>query len=181
MNLITTRLILRELRESDLDAIFSLYSDAAFRRYEGSPLNNEEVGARFHDYLARALRQPREQYRLAVTLAPEDALRGYIHLTQNNLSIREWEIGWGMDPALWGRGYAPEAAHAALRFAFGALNAHRVMAFCHADNRASVRVMEKLGMQYEGRLREVRWLDGRWWDELVYSILDREMKEIVVE
>ncbi len=177
MQLITPRLVLRELRESDLDAIFALYSDATFRRYEGSPLNKEEVGARFQDYLARALRQPREQYRLAVTIPPEEVLRGYIHVTQNNLSIREWEIGWGIDPALWGQGYAPEAAREMLRFAFGALNAHRVMAFCHADNQASVRVMEKLGMRCEGRLREVRWLDGRWWDEMVYSVLDWEIQE----
>jgi RimJ/RimL family protein N-acetyltransferase len=63
-----------------------------------------------------------------------------------------------------------------LRFAFGELNAHRVVAFCHTDNLASARVMEKLGMARDGRLREVRWLNGHWWDEYVYSILERDWR-----
>jgi ribosomal-protein-alanine N-acetyltransferase len=37
-----------------------------------------------------------------------------------------------------------------------------------------VRVMEKLGMHCDGQLRETRWLNGRWWDEYVYAILDKE-------
>jgi RimJ/RimL family protein N-acetyltransferase len=61
-----------------------------------------------------------------------------------------------------------------LRFAFGELKAHRVVASCHADNLASARVMEKLGMEREGRLREVRRLNEQWWDEFVYSILERD-------
>jgi RimJ/RimL family protein N-acetyltransferase len=59
-------------------------------------------------------------------------------------------------------------------WAFGELNIHRIVAFCHADNSASVRVMQKLGMHCDGRLRETRWLKGKWWDELIYSVLDRE-------
>ncbi len=61
-----------------------------------------------------------------------------------------------------------------LELAFGALGAHRVEAYCNANNHASVRVMEKLGMQRDGHLRETRWWNGAWADEFVYSILERE-------
>ncbi len=174
MEILTQRLVLRELRESDRDAFYALYSDAAFRRYEGSPLSKEEACRELQFCLERARQEPRKQYRLAVTIPPEDRLQGYVHMTENIASICEWEIGWGMHPALWGKGYATEAARELLRFAFDTLHAHRVVAFCHADNLASVRVMEKLGMRREGRLRAVRWLNGQWWDEYVYGILDQE-------
>ncbi len=65
-----------------------------------------------------------------------------------------------------------------LQFAFEALQAHRVVAWCHAGNLASARVMEKIGMQLEGHLRETRWLDERWNDELVYAILDHEWQAV---
>ncbi|OGO65815.1 MAG: hypothetical protein A2030_05000 [Chloroflexi bacterium RBG_19FT_COMBO_50_10] len=61
-------------------------------------------------------------------------------------------------------------------WAFKELSVHRIVALCHADNTASVRVMEKLGMRQDGRLREARWLRGEWWDEYVYAILEREWK-----
>ena len=54
------------------------------------------------------------------------------------------------------------------------LKAHRVVAFSHAENIASLRVMRKLGMQQEGLLRETRLWQNRWSDEVVYAILDHE-------
>ena len=177
MEIVTQRLVLRELRESDLEAVSALYSDAAFRRYEGELQSKEEIAPDFQASLGLARQEPRERYILAVTISPDDQLCGYVDLKEGRRSIREWEMGWGMHPALWGRGYASEAARAVLRFAFEELKAHRVMASCHADNLASARVMEKLGMKREARRREVRRLNEQWWDEYVYAILERDARE----
>ena len=98
-----------------------------------------------------------------------------------NESIREWEIGWAIHPAQWGKGFATEAAHRMLEFAFSDLQAHRVVAFSHAENTASIQVMKKLNMRQEGSLRETRpWKNG-WSDEVVYSILDREWKDFIIK
>jgi len=114
--------------------------------------------------------------RFAITTQSDDLARGWIILKLNNAEIREYEIGWTVRRADWGKAYAPEAASVVLRYAFKEMNAHRIVAFCHAENAASVRVMEKLGMQREGRLRETRRLNGIWCDELVYAILERDFK-----
>ena len=90
--------------------------------------------------------------------------------------IREWEVGWAVHPDVWGRGIAAEAAWHLMDWGFHELNIHRIVAFCHAGNAASIRVMEKLGMQRDGKLRETRWLDAKWNDEYVYSVLEREWK-----
>ena len=177
MEIVTQRLVLRELRESDLEAVSAFYSDAAFLRYEGELRSKEEIAPDFQAALGQVRQEPRDRYILAVTISPNDQYCGYVDLMEARRSIREWGIGWGIHPALWGRGYATEASRAVLHFTFEKLKAHRVMASCHVDNLASARVMEKLGMKREARRREVRWLNEQWWDEYVYAILERDVRE----
>jgi RimJ/RimL family protein N-acetyltransferase len=55
---------------------------------------------------------------------------------------------------VWGKGYATEAARAALEWAFGELGRASVMSMIHPDNTASIRVAERLGQRSEGRIRE---------------------------
>lgn len=78
----------------------------------------------------------------------------------------EAEIGYILDPAYAGRGFATEIARELLVMAFGDLGLRRVTAGCYADNTPSVRVLEKIGMrreQYGVRdswHRELGWVDG---------------------
>lgn len=174
MEIRTERLLLREMRAGDLEALYALYSDPIYQRYEGELLSQESVSEKLERYLGWAGAEPRTRYIFAITTPPEDKLIGRISLSEINAAIREWEIGWGIAPACWRMGYATEAARALLGFAFHELRVHRVTAFCHADNRASARVMEKIEMQNEGRLRQVRWIGGKWWDELVYAIVEED-------
>ncbi len=174
MELITPRLVLREFREEDAPAYFAIIADGANRRYEFEELTQAEISQRFSQILSDRLSTPVTHYRFAITVSPDDTLRGWISLTLVNARIHEYEIGWTVQTADWGNGYAPEAAREVLALAFKRLKAHRVTAFCHVDNRASQRVMEKLGMHSEGLLRETRWLNGAWADERVYALLERE-------
>lgn len=87
------------------------------------------------------------------------------------------EIGWSIDPAHHGRGFATEAAAELLAIAFDGLGLRRVYAECFADNIASWRVMEKIGMRREvdakeeGLHRTKGWLDG-----YAYAILATEWR-----
>lgn len=167
----TERLLLRDFQESDLPVMFALMSDPIFMRYEGLPDSEEQTRTRLELNLSSIQAEPRKEFRLVITQPPENQMIGYVSLRLNHADISEWEIGWGVAPARWGQGIASEAARAVLRFAFDTLNVNRVVAFCHVDNTASWRVMEKIGMQREGRLREQRWLNGEKFDEYLYAIL----------
>ena len=177
MHLLTPRLLLREFLPTDYDALHEIKSEAEAVRFEHAPFSPE----RTREYLQMAMQDgetdPRIHYRLALTIPPEDTLRGWIALTLNNPRIHEWEMGWTVHPKEWGKGYATEAARAVMHFAFTELGAHRIVAFCHAKNLPSTRVMEKLGMQREGHLRRVRWLNDAWCDELLFAILEQEFKK----
>jgi RimJ/RimL family protein N-acetyltransferase len=174
MELTTPRLILREFRESDFDALWDYQSNPETHRYEKGVPSQEAVRQFLWDAEFNTKEQPRTHFRFAVTVRPEDRVVGHIKFTSHWEEINEWEIGWDIHPNLWGEGYATEAARDVLKFAFGELHVHRVVAFCNAHNAASVRVMQKIGMVQDGLLRGTRWWNGDWCDEYVYGILDRD-------
>ena len=94
----------------------------------------------------------------AVTLRESGALIGAISLRIERDHERA-ELGYWIGVPYWGRGYATEAARATLDFGFDELGLNRVYARHMASNPASGRVMEKIGMRFEGELRghERKW------------------------
>lgn len=85
------------------------------------------------------------------------------------------EIGWALDPAHQGKGYATEAAAGLLRLCFEDLGLHRVVAQCFADNESSWRVMERVGMRREVfRRADALHRSGRWLDGVEYALLAEE-------
>ena len=63
-------------------------------------------------------------------------------------------------------------------FGFDELGLHRVSSWCIADNVGSARVLEKVGLSLEGRLRENERYKGRWWDTLLYAVLLPEWRSL---
>jgi aminoglycoside 6'-N-acetyltransferase len=87
------------------------------------------------------------------------------------------EIGFTLAPAHQRRGYATEAVTELLRYLFDTLALHRVRANCDAENLASARLMERLGMRCEGHFVENARFKGRWTSELHFAILAREWRD----
>jgi RimJ/RimL family protein N-acetyltransferase len=116
----------------------------------------------------------RESFALAITprSAPGELL-GTISLTMSMKHLHG-EIGYWIALEQWGQGYATEAARAVIGYAFDALGLHRIEAQHFARNRASGRVMQKLGMRREGTHRDayIRW--GKFEDAVVYAVLESE-------
>ncbi len=174
MELLTSRLKLREFWEEDYAALREMDLRPEMHTYERAMPSEAGTREALAGYLSSQLEQPRSVFRLAITVPPGEAVVGMVKFSQQWEAIREWEVGWAVSSAQWGQGYATEAAREMIGWGFRNLNVHRVVAFCHSLNRASVRVMQKLGMHQDGILRETRWLNGAWWDECVYSVLERE-------
>jgi RimJ/RimL family protein N-acetyltransferase len=85
------------------------------------------------------------------------------------------ELGWSLDPAQTGHGYATEAVRELLRHCFQELGVHRVTASCFVANTASWRLMERVGMRRElHAVQESLHRSGRWLDTVGYAILADE-------
>jgi [ribosomal protein S5]-alanine N-acetyltransferase len=87
-------------------------------------------------------------------------------------------MGYCLDDAAWGQGFATEAARALLQWAFDALNLNRVQAETDTRNTASSHVLEKLEFVREGTLREDCIVNGEVSDSWVYGLLKREWKQL---
>ena len=109
----------------------------------------------------------------AITLQESKELIGSIGLILNKANEKA-ELGYWIGKPFWNKGYATEAAMAMLQFGFGELKLERIHAHYFARNPASGKVMEKLGMQYEGTLRKdiKKW--GKFEDIKMYGILRSE-------
>lgn len=78
------------------------------------------------------------------------------------------------DKEAWGHGYASDAMRVRTKFAFEALNLHRVESEAVAENEASQRALEKAGYKREGVFRKRAWSEGQWHDTIRYAILDED-------
>jgi [ribosomal protein S5]-alanine N-acetyltransferase len=144
----TPRLILRNWRESDVESFYALTSDPDVMRYIGP---GETWDRALTEMVAgRRIRQGVERgYCLwAVELRESGEMIGQCGV-QPLPDTDEIEIGWWLAKKHWGQGLATEAAQAALYYAMNNLGFKRIVAITQSPNRASSRIMERLGMHYE--------------------------------
>lgn len=78
-------------------------------------------------------------------------------------------MGFVISPDRWGSGFATEAAQALLRFGFEGPGLKRIWATCRPENLASVRVLERIGMQREAHLHDHICIRGRWQDSWLFA------------
>jgi [ribosomal protein S5]-alanine N-acetyltransferase len=179
MMLTTDRLILRDFVESDWRAVLEYQSDPAYLRYNPWWHRTElDVRSSVRMFISWSEEVPRKKFQFAIVLKREEQLIGNCGLRKQNPQTRVADLGYEIDRRYWGYGYATEASRALLKFGFEQLGLHRVWAYCIAENVASARVLEKIGMKCEGLQRESEWMKNRWWDTLHYAILDREWRRM---
>jgi RimJ/RimL family protein N-acetyltransferase len=176
VRLVTAQLTLRPLEMADWPALYAFTGDAEVQRYvTGAPLGEEETRSLIVMLRDWEREQPPRAHPFAFVHTADDLVIGFGGLYWTKGPERwQAELGYTLHRGYWGQGYASEAGAALLRFGFTELRLHRVFAECHPANVGSARVMQRLGMRYEGCLREVEWSASGWWDMLHYAILDHE-------
>ncbi len=172
----TGRLILRDAVEADLADLHAYASDPEVARYMqwGPNRDVEETRAAMEGWLAQQAQRPRRAFNLVVELKAERRVVGSVRLEVQDVAGRAADFGYCFARDVWGRGVATEAAGAVLDAGFGALRLRRIWATCDARNLASARVLTKLGMRLEGRLRQDQCVKGFWRDTLMFGRLQSE-------
>jgi ribosomal-protein-alanine N-acetyltransferase len=167
------RVVLRELVGEDLDATLEIMGDPSVTALVGFPPRTRAEQAELLAVdIARARCEPRPDYFLAVTLRQTGALIG---LSRLELAPGGYgELGCVLRRDRWREGHGTEAAVLLLDLAFGDLGLRRVQAACAMGHAAARAVLERLGLTYEGRMRDhLRVADG-WQDSALYSMLSPE-------
>ncbi len=177
----TARLRLRPFQDSDEDELFALHSSADVLRYWDAPPWNERVRAEQFIAACRQMAADGTGVRLAVDRVSDGAFIGWCSLKGWNPDYRSASLGYCFNAAAWGHGYATEAAHVLLRWAFSTLEINRVQAETDTRNLASARVLEKLGFVREGTLRENCVVNGEVSDSWVYGLIRQDWRPSPVE
>ena len=166
----TERLILRPFRGKDLPLYAALNAHPQMADALGGPLSREDS-----DDIALWANQlwgPTPFGLVAVERAADGAFLGMCGLHHLRERPGDTEIGWRLDPAYWGRGYATEAGRAWLEHGFTTLGLERIISVTDEPNVRSLAVMRRLGLTFleNDRIED----NGTWFDAVVYAMTREE-------
>ena len=154
----TERLVVREWRDEDAEPLAEIGSDIQFVRYlQGRPWTIDDAVGMISN--CRVVGESIGATLWALEDRHSGALVGYCGLGVTNAACVRGdliEIGWGIERSRWGQGLASEAASEVLTYGRQLFDNRRLIAKCHADNLASERVMQRIGLRHAGC---VRYLD----------------------
>lgn len=184
--LTTDRLRLRAYRDSDAEALLPVYSREDVARFLlCEPWTAEVARAEVSKRIPRTGLDT-EARALALVIETADGLEsiegsvviGDIAIWFDGESSEKAEIGWVLNPAAGGHGFATEAAIAMLNAAFAHDGLHRIIAQMDARNTASARMASRIGMRQEAHLRQDWWSKGEWSDTLIFGMLRSDRQQV---
>lgn len=167
----TERLVLRLFQKSDAEDVarfcnnYNIYKNTLYIPY---PYTKECAYTWMESHEANY--DANKGYEFAITDKETSELYGAIALSSNK-NFQNGELAYWIGEEHWGKGYATEASKAMLDFAFNIKGYHKVFARYFASNPASGKVMEKLGMEKEGVLKEHVKKEGQFEDLVYYGII----------
>jgi RimJ/RimL family protein N-acetyltransferase len=165
------RVALRTIEEEDLDFLQRMANDERIWRYALRPIpQNGEQEREFFDEQVSA------EGDVHLLACDDDRRLGVVSLYDVDHRVGSAELGYWLDPAVHGEGYGSDAASRLVRYAFHTLQLHRLRARVGAFNDASVALLESLGFDREGTLREAVPFEGDRHDEYRYGLLASEWR-----
>lgn len=163
------RIILRPVSIEDAEDIYEYASDEETTRFVFDTHQNLEATKNvIAEYFAK---DPIGKY--ALVLKENNKMVGTIDL-RVDMTHKKAELGYTLNKKFWGNGYITEAANLLLELGFNIIGLERIYAMYDSKNKASGRVMERLGMTREGVLRKNRLVKNEFSDDVCYSILKEE-------
>lgn len=171
----TERLYLRPCLASDVDAMLPYHSDPDVVRYIPWPVRTrEQVLASIEKGNEQTdFAQDGDYLSLAIVRQDDDQLVGQVNAMYRSNEHKHAEIGYVINPAFSGLGYAREAVAGLIDRLF-AQGFHRITAHLDDRNAASQRLLERLGFRREAHMIDEEFFKGEWSSTYLYAILDRE-------
>ncbi len=167
--ILTERLVLRRSHTDDAGTISTYRSDPEVHRYQGwDRTDHQGVLSEIEAMAGRAPGELGGWVQLSVERRDTGRLVGDVGLSPAEGEPGVIKIGYTMDPAFQGRGYATEAVEALIAYAFETLEAEVVRAYASAENLPSIRVAEKAGLRLEESFE--RTYDGETWQGVRYEV-----------
>lgn len=179
MEILTERLVLKEITWNDLEEIHRLHSVPEVDEFNtlGIPVNLAETRKLIRPYVEAKLADPQSRYTWRITVKESGRFIGLAGMTLSNDKFRLGEIYYKLFPDCWGKGYATEVARNLIVVGFQKFGLHKVEAGVACENERSIRVLEKTGMTREGLRRGILPIRGEWKDGFLYAIVEDDKRD----
>lgn len=171
------RLQLTEVKEEYVPFIFDIFSNPEVVKYYGMNAFERMEQAEGIVQNFRQGYETKRSMRWGIVIKETAQFIGTIGLNNLNLGSKRAEIGFEIHPDYWRNGYTYEAAFPVLDYSFKELKLQRMGAVTFVDNVASQGLLEKIGFQHEGTLRNYLYQNNESYDGLLFSILPSEWEE----
>ena len=167
---------LRELRASDAASLFELLTTEEVSRFISPPPTTVEGFEKFIAWAHRQ-RQAGQYLCFAVTVKGFDTAIGIFQVRDLNSSLDTAEWGFAIGSPFWGTGVFEEAANLVIEFAFDTLGVRRLEARAAVQNGRGHGALRKVGAVQEAVLRKSFAKNGRYLDQVLFTILERDWRE----
>lgn len=173
----TDRLVLRPLTMADLDDLLEYQSNAEVVRYIPWPerTRDQVIEAIHKAESLTGLKGEADYYVLGFALKDSNKIIGQLNACHESQINKMASIGWVLNPAYSGEGYATEAVKAWIKHIFTSYDFHRLTAKIDQRNVASARLAQRVGMRKEGEYREDDLFKGEWVSTWLYALLRSEL------
>lgn len=167
----TDRLLLRKLELSDANDYFEFATDSVVSQetlWDRRITVDDTIR-----YLQKVMHkfETKQAIRWGIINKLNNKLIGRTGLISIDSVHEKAEIGYALSSEYWNRGIVTEATREIIQYSFLEIGINRIEARCNFNNTASYRVLEKLGMTYEGTLRSQLNIKGKFIDQRIYSVL----------
>ncbi|MEG3976292.1 GNAT family protein [Microcoleus sp. herbarium8] len=170
----TERLLLRKITLNDASDMFEYACHSEVSEYTMWSTHTSLEDTKYFIKSLIKMYKKRELVDWGIVHKVDEKFIGTCGFVEWSMNHSRAEIGYALSGRYWGEGYMSEAVNAVIEFGFREMLLNRIMGRCEVNNIASARVMEKVGMQLEGVLRQQLFVKGRYWDLKIYSILREE-------
>jgi [ribosomal protein S5]-alanine N-acetyltransferase len=170
----TERLVLREIVLSDAEDLYRIFSDEESMRYWSSrPFTSVRQAEKLVESMAQAaLRETGIHW--GISLRDDPRLIGKCGYNEWRKAHRRGDISYIIDRQQWGKGIVSEALCAVLDYGFERMNLHSIEAGVTPGNDGSTRMLQRLGFNLEGHLKESFLVEDVFVDSLIYSLLKKD-------
>jgi len=171
----TKRLTLRQITIDDLDFYVKHFSIREIVEGSGFPApKNIDVAKEEIDRFIIRLFKEGLGFRWGIAMKGQTKLIGTCGFYAWNKEAKKAQIGYDLDPEYWSKGIMGEALSEMFRFGFEEMGLNRIQCLIIPENKRSIKLIQTLGFKQEGVLRENSIFEGKFKDDVVFSLLKKE-------
>jgi RimJ/RimL family protein N-acetyltransferase len=178
MKLETERLLIRPLTIADKNEIFEYRRDKEINKYQGwIPEKIEDVDE-FIAKISEKINIPNTWFQFVIIEKETQKIVGDLGIHFFDAENKQIEIGCTLNKNFQNKGFATESLERVIDYLFRDLNKHRIITSIDPDNKKSIQLVERIGFRKEAHFIESLLIDGKWVDDLIYALIEKDWDRI---